>query len=114
MDCKVNFPNITFTEFTGWGSTAYNGTSQPSWSIQDDLSFIHGAHTMKFGYDFDHQVADGFGQQNIAGNAGFSFLETAVPGVTSATSGSSFASFLLGAANRRHRDHPQPSPDLRV
>ena len=26
----------------------------------------------------------------------FSFLETAVPGATSATSGSSFASFLLG------------------
>lgn len=99
VDCKVNFPNVTFTEFTGWGSTAYNGTSQPSWSFQDALSWIHGAHTLKFGYSFDHQVADGFGQQNIAGNAGFSFLETGVPGVTSFTSGSSFASFLLGAAN---------------
>jgi hypothetical protein len=99
VNCKVNFPNITFTEFSGWGSTAYNGTSQPSWSFQDALTYIHGAHTMKFGYTFDHQVADGFGQQNIAGNAGFSFLETAVPGITSFTSGSSFASFLLGAAN---------------
>jgi hypothetical protein len=99
VDCKVNFPNITFTEFSGWGSTAYNGTSQPSWSFQDALTYIHGAHTMKFGYNFDHQVADGFGQQNIAGNAGFSFLETSVPGVTTFTSGSSFASFLLGAAN---------------
>ena len=99
VDCKVNFPNITFSEFSGWGSTAYNGTSQPSWSFQDALTWIHRSHTMKFGYTYDHQVADGFGQQNIAGNAGFSFLETGVPGVSTFTSGSSFASFLLGAAH---------------
>ncbi|HJZ98218.1 MAG TPA: TonB-dependent receptor, partial [Candidatus Solibacter sp.] len=48
---------------------------------------------------WDKQEANGFGQQNIAGQAGFSFLETAVPGATSATSGSSFASFLLGYAD---------------
>jgi hypothetical protein len=102
---------MTFTEFSGWGSTAYNGTRQPSWSLQNSLTYTHGAHTMKFGYSFQHQVADGFGEQNIAGNAGFSFLETSVPGVTSFTSGSSFASFLLGAAHtgatETIRDLPQ-------
>ncbi len=99
VDCNVNFPNIGFSEFTGWGSTAYNGTEQPSWSLKNDLSYIRGAHTMKFGYAFESQRANGFGQQNIAGQASFSFLETAVPGVTTATSGSSFASFLVGAAD---------------
>jgi hypothetical protein len=99
VDCNVNYPNVTFSEFTGWGSTAYNGTEQPMWAIKEDLSFIHGSHTMKFGYAFESQHAAGFGQQNISGNAGYSFLETAVPGSTSATSGSSFASFLLGAAD---------------
>lgn len=99
VDCNVNFPNISFTEFTGWGGTAYNGTEQPSWSLKDDLSFIRGAHTFKFGYAFESQRANGFGQQNISGQATFSFLETAVPGATSFTSGSSFASFLLGAAD---------------
>ena len=99
VDCNVNFPNLSFTEFTGWGSTAYNGTEQPSWSFKDDLSYIHGAHTLKFGYAFESQRANGFGEQNIAGQASFSFLETAVPGATSFTSGSSFASFLLGAAD---------------
>lgn len=99
VDCNVNFPNISFTEFTGWGSTAYNGTEQPSWSLKNDLSYIHGAHSMKYGYAFESQRANGFGQQNIAGQATFSFLETAVPGATSFTSGSSFASFLLGAAD---------------
>ena len=29
VDCNVNFPNISFSELTGWGSTAYNGTEQP-------------------------------------------------------------------------------------
>ena len=99
VDCNVNLPNITFSEFTGWGSTAYNGTEQPMWSIKDDLSFIRGSHTMKFGYAFESPHAAGFGQQNISGNAGFSFAETAVPGSTTATSGSSFASFLLGVAD---------------
>ncbi len=99
VDCNTNYPNVTFTEFTGWGATADNGTSQPMWAIREDLSFIHGAHTMKFGYDFQSPHAAGFGQQNISGNAGFSFLETAVPGATSATSGSSFASYLLGLAD---------------
>jgi hypothetical protein len=99
VNCNVNFPNISFTEFTGWGSTAYNGTDQPSYSIKEDLSYIRGSHTLKFGYAFESQRANGFGQQNISGQATFSFAETAVPGTTSLTSGSSFASFLLGAAD---------------
>ncbi|HSU69299.1 MAG TPA: TonB-dependent receptor, partial [Tepidisphaeraceae bacterium] len=99
VDCNVNFPSLSFSEFTSWGGAAYNGTEQPSWSMKDDLSYIHGGHTLKFGFAFESQRANGFGQQNIAGQASFSFLETAVPGATSATSGSSFASFLLGAAD---------------
>jgi hypothetical protein len=99
IDCNVNFPNISFSEFLSWGPTAHNGTEQPLWSINDDLSYIRGKHTLKFGYSFESQKSHGFGQQNISGHAGFSFLETSVPGATSATSGSSFASFLVGAAD---------------
>jgi len=99
VDCNVNFPNLSFSDQTGWGSTAYNGTEQPNWSIKEDLSYIRGAHTMKFGYAFTSQRANGFGQQNISGQASFNTLETAVPGVTNGTSGSSFASFMLGNAD---------------
>jgi Carboxypeptidase regulatory-like domain len=99
VDCNTNFPNLSFSDETGWGSTAYNGTEQPNWSIKEDLSWIHGAHTFKFGYAFTSQRANGFGQQNISGQASFSFLETGVPAVTTATSGSAFASFLLGYAD---------------
>ena len=99
VDCNVNLANVSFTEFSGWGGPSYNGTEQPLWSIKEDLNYIRGAHTMKFGYAFQSQHGNGFGQQQIAGRAGFSFLGTSVPGATSFTSGSSFASFLLGEAN---------------
>jgi hypothetical protein len=96
VDCNVNLGNVSFTEFSSWGGAADNGTEQPRHAWRDDFSYIRGSHAMKFGFTYDHQEANGFGQQNIAGQATFSFLETAVPGATSATSGSSFASFLLG------------------
>ena len=82
-------------------ASSYNGTEQPRFSIKDDLTISKGSHTIKTGFTFDRQQANGFGQQDIGGRAGFSFLETAVPGATTLANGggSSFASFLLGAAD---------------
>ncbi len=100
VDCNQNFPGISFSEFTSWGSTSYNGTRQPGWGLKDDLSYLRGSHAFKFGFQHQNQNADGFGQQDIAGAAGFNFLSTSIPGQTSfpASGGSSFASFLLGEA----------------
>ncbi|MBI4877622.1 MAG: TonB-dependent receptor [Acidobacteria bacterium] len=100
VDCNQNFPTINFTEYSTWGSASYNGTEQPGWGLKEDLSYIRGAHTLKFGFQHQNQNADGFGQQDIAGRADFNFLSTSVPGQTSfpASGGSSFASFLLGEA----------------
>ena len=101
VDCNQNFGIISFSEFSTWGGSSYNGTEQPRFSIKDDLTLIRGSHTIKTGFTFDRQQANGFGQQDLGGRAGFSFLETAVPGATTLASGggSSFASFLLGAAD---------------
>ena len=99
VDCNDNFPRLTFSEFSGWGATSYNGTEQPMYSIKNDLTWIKGKHSLKFGFAYDDQRANGFGQQDIMGAASFSFLGTGVPGVTAYNSGSSFASFLLGEAN---------------
>jgi hypothetical protein len=99
-DCNVNFPVASFSDgLSGWGSTSYNGTEQPLWSIKEDLNYNRGAHTFKFGGSFQSQRANGYGQQNIMGTAGFSFQGTSVPAATGFTSGSAFASFLLGDAN---------------
>ncbi len=97
-DCDVNFASATFTEFSTWGTTSFNGTEQPLWALKDDMSFIKGSHTLKFGGAFQSQRANGYGQQNIMGTAGFSFQGTSLPGATALNSGSSFASFLLGEA----------------
>jgi hypothetical protein len=99
VDCNVNMGNVAFSDLSGWGGAADNGTKQPSWSLKDDLSFSRGDHSFKFGATYDHQEANGFGQQTIAGTATFSYLGTSVAAATSATSGASFASFLLGNAN---------------
>jgi len=99
VDCDRNFPNISFTEFTSWGGTAKSGHEQPMWAIKDDLSYSRVNHAFKFGFAFQNQPSTGFGEQNIAGQASFSFLGTSVPGDTSFRSGSSFASFLLGDAH---------------
>ncbi|MBL8220895.1 MAG: TonB-dependent receptor [Bryobacterales bacterium] len=98
MDCNQNFPTINMTDFTSWGSASYNGTEQPGWGLKNDLSYVRGSHTFKFGFQHQNQNADGFGQQDIAGRADFSFLGTSIPGATTfpASGGSSFASFLLG------------------
>jgi hypothetical protein len=99
VDCNVNFPNIGLTEYTSWNSTTYNGTEQPGWALKDDLSYIRGSHTMKFGFSFQAQNANGFGQQDISGRADFSYQSTGVPGGTNpALGGNAFASMLLGDA----------------
>jgi len=101
LDCNQNMGAITFTEFSGWGATSYNGTKQPRFTVKDDVTFIRGSHTIKTGFTYDRQQANGFGQQDYGGRAGFSFLQTGLPGVTNFNNagGSSFASFLLGYAN---------------
>jgi carboxypeptidase family protein len=102
VDCDQNFGIISFgNEFTTWGGSSYNGTEQPRWTIKDDLTISTGSHTIKGGFTYDRQQANGFGQQDIGGRAGFSFLETGIPGATTLANagGNPFASFLLGAAD---------------
>jgi len=101
VDCNQNMGAIQFTEFSTWGGASYNGTEQPRFTLKDDVTFISSAHTIKSGFTYDRQQANGFGQQDLGGRARFSFLQTGVPGVTNFANagGSSFASFLLGHAH---------------
>lgn len=102
IDCDVNFPQVQFSDFSSWGSSANNGTGQPLYSIKNDLSYFRGKHSLKLGYNWDGQRANGFGQQDIAGRVNFNRTGTAVPGSTTSNTtngGSGFASFLLGWVN---------------
>lgn len=112
VSCTVNFPIVSFSEEQGWGGSGYNGTLQPMWALRDDLNYTRGKHNFKFGYTFQSQRAAGIGEQQISGQAGFSFLGTSVPAATSFTSGSSFASFLLGWADSGGTDSKRYTPQL--
>jgi len=101
VDCNQNFGAIEFagTELTTWGAASYNGTKQPRQTLKDDVTLVGEKHTIKAGFTYDRQQANGFGQQDYGGRARFSYRETGLPGNTSFISGASFASFLLGVAD---------------
>jgi outer membrane receptor protein involved in Fe transport len=101
VDCNDNLGNITFTELSQWGGPSNNGTEQPRLAVKNDFTLTARSHLFKMGFTFDRQQANGFGQQDIGGRAGFSFRGTSVPAAATlaAGGGSSFASFLLGVAD---------------
>ena len=98
-DCNRNFPQVSFSEFSSWGAAALNGTQQPTVALKDDISYTVNKHALKWGFTYQHQNSVGYGEQTIAGSASFSYLGTSAPAASSFTSGSSFASFLLGNVN---------------
>ena len=76
----------------GFADVSPNGSA----IFQDDLTWLHGAHTFRVGYEYkryfynDRALSD-------AGNFTFSARQTDLPGQLN-NSGNAFASFLLGAA----------------
>lgn len=100
--CDTNLVNLAFSNgYSSWGAAATNGAGSVIYAFNDDFSWIHGPHSFKFGGMFQRSEYNGYGNETIAGQAGFSFLETGVPGNTNfATAGGNpFASFLLGWAD---------------
>jgi len=102
----THFPTLTFQgqAFQGGGIGAggrlgsgnsggsYNGST----IVTDDLTIIHGAHNFKAGFELRKYY---YNNQGKSGSGAFTFspIQTELPGF-SASTGHSFASFLLGAA----------------
>lgn len=85
--------------YTAWGmqqGKVQNG-SQMNWTTQflQGLTWVHGKHEFKFGWDMRRLRTFGHDLAGTNGAYVFSRNETADPAAT-ATSGNSFASFLLG------------------
>ena len=98
-DCNDNFPQIGLNgEFTNWGSQDTNTQGSVNWELRNDLTWVKGRHTFKFGAFYNNTISDGGGSQNYSGNVSFSATSTGVPNVSSQATGggSAFASFLLG------------------
>jgi hypothetical protein len=111
-NCNENLVNLfsggNGDNYTTWGGTADNGSENTVYSYNDDFTWIKGAHTFKFGGQFQINHYNGFGRQCEAGCVGFSYTETGVPGLTDPTQGgNAFASFLLGQADSASIDTPR-------
>ncbi|HLJ18057.1 MAG TPA: TonB-dependent receptor [Bryobacteraceae bacterium] len=108
-DCNDNLVNLFTTGsanyYSQWGGNADNGSENTVYGYNDDFTWIKGAHTIKFGGQYQLTHYNGFGRQCISGCVGFSYAETGLPGVLDPNQGgNSFASFLLGYADNGQID----------
>lgn len=96
----ANFSGNGITNFPSWGNTSgpgyLNKTTRPTYIANELITWVHGAHTIKFGGEFRH-LAQVFRQNgNQSGTVGFDAKSTGLPGVAS---GDPFASFYIGAVD---------------
>jgi hypothetical protein len=103
-NCNENLVNLfsggTGDTYSTWGGQADNGSENTVYAYNDDVTWLRGHHTMKFGGMFQINHYNGFGRQCEAGCVGFSYQETGVPGGSNPNAGgNAFASFLLGYAD---------------
>ena len=96
-------PNVGFTGdiFSGIGDSSDGPyvTTDPDISINDNITWVHGRHSIDLGFQYERQTFNELGNQFSRGNFVFQRDQTAqVPstGVLAAGTGSAFASFLLG------------------
>ena len=96
----ANFSAPGITNFYSWGNTqglgSLNKTTRPTYVTNELVTWVHGAHTIKFGGEYRH-IQQVFRQNNNqSGTVGFSALSTALPGVPS---GDPYASLYIGAVD---------------
>ncbi|MBI4902296.1 MAG: TonB-dependent receptor [Acidobacteria bacterium] len=96
--CDRNLPIFTLVDFPNWGGAGYNGSENPTYTFNDDLSISKGKHMLKMGYLFEYTPYVGLGQQNGAGNITFSTAMTNLPaqGNRNIGGGVAFAALALG------------------
>jgi hypothetical protein len=90
-------PSVSFTSdgFSGFGDSSdgpYQNSNNTAQFI-DNLSWIKGKHTFKFGFEYDRQNFNQFGNQYTRG--AYQFNPNATQSATH-TGGDAFAEFLLG------------------
>lgn len=92
----LGFPSYNFSGYTGLGPGFLLFQEKPikevSWDL--DFNYIHGKHSIRFGYQMEYGQHGAPDQSLPTGLFNFGPLETSLPGT--ANTGDAFASFLLG------------------
>jgi hypothetical protein len=99
------FPQITFGGGTG-SPVTFGRAYEENWhdlrvSLVENLSWIRGKHTLKFGFQVERDRINRNLLSGVGGSYSFSNFMTSQPNATATygTWGSSVASFMLGAVN---------------
>ena len=96
-------PAFSFTGdiFSGGGDSTDGPyvTTDPNIAVSDNVSWVHGKHSLDLGFQFERQTFNELGNQFSRGN--FTFLANATaqissPGKAASGTGSAYADFLLG------------------
>jgi hypothetical protein len=99
------FAPISFTggltSPANWGRGWHQNWHDVRYSIIENLTWVNGKHSMKFGMEIDRDIINDQNTSTAAGSFQFSNRMTSQPNSPSvATQGNSYASFLLGAVNQ--------------
>jgi hypothetical protein len=94
-------PAIRFDQYDGYGGNAGGAGFRPSYNVNDLFSWVHGAHTLKFGGEYRGLGENNKGDSNNSGTFNFSRLTT---GVLGEVSGNAIASFLLESVSSANVD----------
>ena len=96
-------PAVGFTGdiFSGLGDSSDGPyvTADPDTSVSDNITWVHGKHSVDVGFQYERQIFNELGNQESRGNFGFlanATAEVSSPGTTVPGTGSAFADFLLG------------------
>jgi hypothetical protein len=92
------FPVVTFTQgYTQYGNATASNNYFNTETYLDNATWIKGAHTLKFGAEFQAHQDNYRNYGNGGGTFNYSQLETGLP--SAPNSGNPFASFLLGTVD---------------
>ncbi|PYV91032.1 MAG: hypothetical protein DMG05_08355 [Acidobacteria bacterium] len=90
-------PTLNITSFGQYGPGGVSIVPENGWNFVDNMTWISGKHTFKFGFDIRANGDNTFSTNRDAGFFDFSYLETSFPG--NASTGAGYATFLVGAAD---------------
>jgi hypothetical protein len=104
---KTAFPIIGVTGFTGLSGAPFRySTPLLDYQFQDAISWFHGKHAMKIGFETRWGIFNDDTDTSSSGNFAFGPLMTALP--NSSGTGNAFATFLLGEVDSANIIRPDP------
>jgi hypothetical protein len=112
------FPQFSFNGsplgifYQGFSSQSFNGHVPNSLVTADNLSYVHGRHTIALGFEWRAYQYSFIANGNTSPAFGFSNLQTAYT-VNDSTTGDPFASFLLGLPSQEQLSITSVNPRLK-